>query len=137
MKSSFSLIEVLVVATIIGVLLTGASVSYTSLTKSSRDAKRKSELEQVRAALEMYRSNDTSSLYPVGVWADLSTALTGYIGTLPTDPKDPTYTYGYDSTDGTSYTLGAHLESTTTTCTSLASCAGGCNYCLGPYGQKQ
>ena len=65
----FTLIEILVVATIIGLLASGAIVSYQQLLKQSRDAKRKTDLEQVRAALEMYRSNEDT--YPVGTWSNL------------------------------------------------------------------
>jgi len=65
----FTLIEILVVATIIGLLASGAIVSYQQLSKQSRDAKRKTDLEQVRAALEMYRSNEDT--YPVGTWSNL------------------------------------------------------------------
>jgi len=142
MKKSFTLIEILVVATIIALLAAGASVSYLQLNKQSRDAKRKADLEQVRGALEMYRSNSTDGKYPAGNWNNLS-VLTGspkYIQSLPADPKNPTYIYYYNSSDGLDYTLAAQLE-TTSGCNSPPggnSCGTGnpCNYCLGPYGQK-
>ena len=142
MKKSFTLIEILVVATIIALLAAGASVSYSQLNKQSRDAKRKTDLEQIRGALEMYRSNSTDGKYPTGNWSNLS-VLTGspkYIQSLPTDPKNPTYVYYYSSSDGLDYTLAAQLE-TTSSCTSPPggnSCGTGnpCNYCLGPYGKK-
>ncbi len=140
MKKSFTLIEILVAATIIGVLFGVASVSYNSLTKSSRDAKRKADLEQIRAALEMYRSNDVNSSYPTaGTCSALATALsapTNYLPTFPSDPKASFYSYGCVSSSS-NYTLGAHFEATTPGCSAPPSCTGGCNYCVGPYGQKQ
>ncbi|MBI5123744.1 type II secretion system protein GspG [Candidatus Roizmanbacteria bacterium] len=136
MKKSFTLIEILVVATII-VLLTGtAAVTYTAFLKQSRDAKRKADLEQIRASLEMYRSNNNT--YPVGsVYSTTLSVLTTpviYIQSLPADPKNPTYTYYY-SGSVSDYTLGSYLEGGGSTCVALQ-CGGNCNYCLGPYGQK-
>ena len=67
MKKSFTLLKFLVVVTIIVLLTSTAIVTYTAFLKQSRD-KRKADLGQVSAALEMYRSN--SDTYPVGsVWA--------------------------------------------------------------------
>lgn len=140
MKKAFTLIELLVVATIIVLLASAASVAYSQFSKQSRDARRKADLEQVRAALEIYRSNE--STYPVGTgWATLNVLTSGtiYIQSLPDDPKDPASLYYY-SGSVSDYTLGSQLE-TTSSCTSApggSSCGASkpCNYCLGPYGQK-
>ncbi len=137
MKNSkgFTFIEILVVITIIGLLTTIAVISYSAFLKQSRNAKRKADLEQIRSALEMYRSNEDT--YPVGNLSVLSgTLTTTYIQTLPTDPKNPSYVYYYSSAAGTDYTVGAYFESTST-CSEVISCGGAnCNYCVGPYGQK-
>ena len=136
-NNGFTLIEILVVATIIVLLTATAAVTYSTLLKQSRDAKRKTDLEQVRAALEMYRSNSGS--YPIGTWGNLSvlTAPVTYIQSLPTDPKNPTYIYYYNSATGSDYTLATHLETVAATCQSLTTqCISNCTYCLGPYGQK-
>ncbi|MFA6016521.1 MAG: prepilin-type N-terminal cleavage/methylation domain-containing protein [Patescibacteria group bacterium] len=140
MKKGFTFIEILVVVTIIALLTTVAVISYSSFLKQGRDAKRKADLEQVRAALEMYKSsNDT---YPVGVWTNLSvlTGATIYIQSLPTDPKDSTNDFYYGSADGSDYILAAQLEnsSSCTTAPGGNACGTGnpCNYCMGPYGQK-
>jgi len=139
MKNSFTLIEILVVATIIGLLSAGASISYSQFAKQSRDAKRKADLEQIRAALEMYYSNN-DNFYPA---LTINCSSTGgitdtggntYLSSIPKDPKCNIYTYYY-STTGSNYTLGAYLETGGTSCG--VSCGGAnCNYCLGPYGQK-
>lgn len=135
MKKAFTLIEILVVTTIIVLLTSTAAVSYSQFSKSSRDARRKTDLEQVRAALEMYRSNSAISSYPVpGTnWSNLSVLTTTYIQSLPTDPKSASYSYSYSGT-ANDYTIGAYLESGGTS--SCAGCTVTCNYCLGPYGQK-
>ena len=146
MKKSFTLIEILVVATIIVLLTATAAVTYTAFLKQSRDAKRKVDLGQISAALEMYRSNNDT--YPATGLSQLTTP-TIYIQSVPTDPKDPTYTYYYNAVDSaggacdgsvsdpcTSYTLGAYLE-TTSICPVTISCTGAnCNYCVGPYGKR-
>lgn len=139
MKKSFTLIEILVTATIIAILSTIGVISYTQLSKQSRDGKRKVDLEQVRAALEMYRSSEDA--YPIGSgWTTVLNSLTTpvvYIQSLPKDPKNPSYTYYYTSTNGIDYTLASHLETNTTTCQSLTSeCTVNCTYCIGPYGEK-
>ena len=122
MKKGFTLVEILVVVTIIVLMTSAAIVTYTVFLKQSRDAKRKADLSQLSAALEMYRSN---------------TAPTIYIQSVPTDPKNPTYIYYYNSSTGSDYTLATHLESVATTCQSLTTqCTSNCTYCLGPYGQK-
>lgn len=137
MKKAYTLIEILIVTTIIVLLTAVAVVSYSTFLKQSRDAKRKTDLEQVRAALEMYRS--TEDTYPVGSnWGTTLNILTTpvtYIQSLPADPKNPTYTYYYSGTTS-DYTIGAYLENPDT-CPVVISCTGAnCNYCAGPYGQK-
>lgn len=135
-KNSFTLIEILVVATIIGLLATGAAVSYSSLSKNSRDAKRKADLEQIKAALEMYRSNNNQYSPYTGNCTNYTALTTGspkYIGSMPTDPKSNYFYYCNISTND--YTLGAYLETGGSICVA-GQCGSNCNYCIGPYGQK-
>lgn len=132
-KRGFTLVELLVVVTIIVLLTATAVVTYSTFLKQSRDAKRKSDLGEIAAALEMYRSNNDT--YP----ATLSTLTSGtvYISIIPTDPQSSSYVYYYIMNSASDYTLGAHLENVVTTCQSLANqCTSNCTYCLGPYGQK-
>lgn len=151
MKNAFTFIEILVVVTIIALLTAAGAISYSQFSKSSRDAKRKADLEQIRAAVELYRSsNDVYPLSGAGLYhISLSTCSTGsltdingntYLSKLPNDPKctGDKPTYYYVSADGSTYSVAAYLESS-----SVAGCAGAntcgtgynCNYCLGPYGQ--
>lgn len=108
-KNGFTLVELLVVATIVLLMSAIAVVSYQTAQRKSRDSKRKTDLEQVRAALEMYRSDE--ELYPIGDnFSNLITLLRGsaYLSSTPTDPRG--YAYFYNSSDGYTYTLCTYLE---------------------------
>ncbi len=112
--------ELLVVIAIIATLVTLSAVSYTTVNKRSRDTKRRSDVEQLKNALEMYRSENR--MYPsigAGNWTDagsLSTALvSSYISGIPSDPKS-TQAYRYQATGLSGgnyygYCLSALLES--------------------------
>lgn len=128
MKRGFSLMELLVVISIIAALVTISAVSYTTVNKRTRDIKRKSDIEQLRNALLMFRGENNS--YPnVGSGSftnasDLSSVLVStYIASIPTDPKSA-QVYRYAATDLNNgsyfgYCLSAQLESEdpTDTCT--------------------
>lgn len=114
MRKGFTLIEVLVAATIIAILISIGVVSYASVNKRSRDAKRKSDIEQLRSALEMYRADNDS--YPNvggGSWvdaSDLEAALKPtYLPSIPTDPKGTQY--HYMATSLYAYCLSTLIES--------------------------
>lgn len=135
-NNGFTLIEILVAATIISVLSIIGVTSYISINKRSRDAKRKSDLEQVRSALEMYRT-DTGS-YPGSStgFSSLSPTLDVLVSTyMPSVPKDPkstsatTIPYYYSplgSAPFYSYCICANLESeagsNTCSVTPIANC---------------
>ena len=87
---AFTLVEILVVVTIVALLAVGGLVTYTQFGYQSRNARRKADIEQIRAALEMYRSNSDYSSYPNNV-TDL---VPDYLKSVPIDPKTSTaYTY--------------------------------------------
>lgn len=140
-EPGFTLLELLIVLGIISLLLTISGTVYTAAQKRSRDTKRKTDLEEIRTAIELYRSNN--NLYPTSD-VDCQPDPNGirdvgdniYLSKIPTDPRCPTYTYYYTST-GSDYTIGAYLEQGGTSSCGL-NCFQGqvCNYCLGPYGQK-
>lgn len=106
-NKGFTFVELLVVITIIAVVFAAGVVSYTSISKNSRDARRKADMEAIRQAVEMCRSITGS--YPSGIYigptnqdvACNSTNTTMY--KTPKDPKDGS-NYSY-STTGTGYSL--------------------------------
>jgi prepilin-type N-terminal cleavage/methylation domain-containing protein len=127
MRKAFTLIEMLVVISLIGVLAAIALISFGSVQKSARDTTRKSDLKQYQTALEMY-GNLTSGLFPSRtavqsaysiLCGDLNIRLEPDI-TCSQDPKTLTdatyYDYKYitDGTNGTAsatkYVLWGKLE---------------------------
>lgn len=109
----FTLIELLVVIAIIGILVAIGTASYITASKQSRDTKRKADLEQIRQALETYRSEN--GVYPDDT-AGTDALKPNYISTVPVNPGDSA-PYSYDNTStptSNTYTLCATLETITT-----------------------
>jgi len=117
LKSSrgFTLIEMLIVVTIIAVLASMILVGMGGARVKTRDARRISDLHNVQNGLELYFS--TKGHYPVATtWDALTTELTGAdvgVSRVPKDPlSDQDYKYGNNEPSGvpTDYVLGAILE---------------------------
>lgn len=115
-KQGFTLIELLVVISILGILAAAAIVSYGSAQERSRDSRRKTDLDAIKKALELSKTDTPGSYY----YPNLHTSLQPtYIPKVPTDPKTAA-AYIYDATPNspdctststcTSYTLTACLE---------------------------
>lgn len=138
----FTLIELIVVIAILGILASIGLTSFQTSQMKSRDAKRKSDLEQVQRALEMYY-NDVgaypNSTAPGGTIGSFSWGVefkdakdTVYMKELPKDPTGSTE-YCYKSvvapTPATSYQLYAKLENSQD-----PKCLGGQSMCTDPQG---
>lgn len=132
MKKAFTLIELLVVITIMSILIAAAAVNYQKTVQLSRDSKRKADIEQIRQALETYRSENNS--YPnTGTNAGLTALVPDYIGAIPTDPKSGGYTYVAGAAGVViNYSLCAALENDPqtplTNCASRTCGSVSCNY---------
>lgn len=121
----FTLIELLVVISVIGILATLILARLGGVEKSARDARRKSDLNQYRVALENFASK-TNGIYPVSSTlisdfpvnglCTLPSGLQPYLATCPNDPRyltsGFTYRYQTDAT-GMKYIMYAQLESET------------------------
>lgn len=123
----FTLIEVMVVVTIVGILSAVIFANFSKSSGVSRDAQRQADLRILQTAIELYKNEN--GRYPagcngVGGWsgqagtsyacASGSQYIVGlapkYIGSLPLDPKLNGATSGYVytvNTEGTVYKLMA------------------------------
>jgi general secretion pathway protein G len=142
MKKGFTLMEILIAIAIIAVLTAVGIVSYVSINRNARDAKRRGDIEQIRSALEMFRS-DKGSYPAVGDlgWTDASNLNTGdsdtglvdtYIPAIPSDPQSTNFVYRYRGINNYyGYCLEANVENTATatdTCGAAGSIETGYNY---------
>ncbi len=129
-NKGFTLIELLVVIAVIGILSAIGLVSLNGAREKARDAKRKSDLAQIKTALVLYYddfggypanpiSGDTAT--PVGDATNpnffTSAIVPRYLNSLPSSPTTNfnEYDYNYitpfdDSILNQSYALLAHLE---------------------------
>ena len=126
MKKGFTIIEMLIVVTIIAVLSGLILRGMGGALPKSRDARRLGDLKNVQNMLEMYYNASNPNTYPnvTTGWTDLESKLQSVLGTkikLPQDPSGGTNTYHYcpNGVDAngtvTGYILGAQLEVTSST----------------------
>lgn len=137
MKKGFTLIELLVVISIVAVLSALLMANFIGVRQRSRDAVRKSDLQNIRQALELYRADYGS--YPLTLVCGEANSLTNpddpsivYMNEIPCDPISTTltteYTYAYDNGNGT-YTLTACLENPADSENEIVSCTGSADAC--------
>ncbi|HBL51600.1 MAG TPA: hypothetical protein DDZ05_00035 [Candidatus Blackburnbacteria bacterium] len=142
----FTLIELMIVISIIGMLAGLSTIGYQGARASSRDARRKADIEDLRTALEIYRSDCGSypATLPAAGVALVGTSATGtcltsntYMSQIPADPQSSKgYLYEYKAgASNRTYTLCSTLEngnSTGSVCGGDASkncgVANGCRY---------
>jgi len=114
-RKGFTLIELLVVIAIIGVLSTLAVYSFNLARQKGRDAKRVSDVDQVRKALELYFVDNESypavasattlggasaqALSDAGFTATGSETGATYMGQVPSNLTPGGANYVYTSTD--------------------------------------
>lgn len=130
-KNAFTLIEVLVVITIIGILMSILVLNFEESRKRARDNVRKSDLKSLQLALEVYKAQN--GRYPAagcgagnGIWAGPGPFSAGgqitcedyivglipdYIAELPKDKNEYDLDKGYQyvtTTDGSVYKVMDH-----------------------------
>ncbi len=129
--------------TIIALLLSAGTISFSQLRRSARDNKRTADFAQLKSALEAYRGDQSAPVYPV---ADSNGQPQNLAPTwIPAFPPDPLsgYKYRYVKVNNNSYRLCARVEAMPTTnptnmnsaCTTVSATTGcgtsvatACNY---------
>lgn len=117
-KKGFTLLELLVVISIIGILVAMGTVSYTTAQKKGRDARRKGDLKAAQAAFEQYYSLNNE--YPTSCMSGNTISITIETGNVFTakDPKNSgTSVYACPTCTTTGYSCTAQLESPVSTFT--------------------
>lgn len=114
-RSGFTLVELLITISIIAVLSAIALIAYTSFIKSSRDAKRQSDVKVIQSALEQFHADQ--KYYPSAITFGSSLVFGSkiYLTKVPKDPRSPTQEYAYAPSNCTGsactgYCLSAKLE---------------------------
>lgn len=124
-KKGFTLIELLVVVAIIGILTAISVFALAGTREAARDVRRKADLEQLRSALEIYKSDCNrypAALPAVGSALQASPGAANCTGTANTymqsRPGDPStgrlYGYAPSGSPATTYVLCTALEEVTT-----------------------
>lgn len=121
MKKGFTIIELLVVVSIIALIASSVFVLLSQARAKGRDATREEHMKTLQNALELYHTNARS--YPTcdpGVFIDgvsddscVSTLLINAqaIAALPRDPLNQgNYRYFYESASGADFIISYYLE---------------------------
>jgi len=104
---AFTLIELLIVITIIGILAVALVPRISQGPARARDVARKADLQNISNALELLYS-DTGS-YPTAL-----SSITNYMSAVPNDPSTSA-SYTYTKISNSSYIIAAQLETATAT----------------------
>jgi len=136
-KKGFTLFELLVSISIIGILTAIASVSFSSAQKKARDARRMEDMASVAKAAESFYAVNSASYPTSNTTPWLATGIGDTIlANFPSDPKGESYTqYTYTHPTGDDYSFCAcalvenenNANSTDSNCTFET---GGDYYCV-------
>ena len=113
-QSGFTYIELLIVIIALSILFSIAITSFSNVRQRSLDQRRQSDVEEIRAALEQYRSINTAYPTPAGTQGmsfgtgSLTDGTSTYMEKIPQDPQYPLRQYHYTTT-GDDYTLSTEL----------------------------
>lgn len=117
-KKGFTLIEILIVISIIGILSSLLLSNLQDARARARDTQRKNDLKQVKTALRMYYNDnqqypddDGSGNISCCAWGNpFIVSGATYMKALPQDPLGSNYSYYYDRVNSDSFNLYACLE---------------------------
>ncbi len=130
-KRGFTLIEVLIVVTIVALLAVMAIFLLLNNLGKSRDGRRKADLDRIKIAFEEYYV-DENTYPPSDILVDCNSgALKPYLGSVPCDPKTKRpYCYLYDADfNGQNYRLLSSLESSGDPIIADLGCSDSDEYC--------
>lgn len=115
-QAGFTLVELMVTTVVIAILAGAGFISYQSANRQARDNRRTQDLEVVRSAAEVYRSD--CGTYPTSIpWGSSLVGPTTlpckgnvYMQNVSTDPRSTMYTYKYRWVSSNQYYLCSYYE---------------------------
>ncbi|MBI4225906.1 prepilin-type N-terminal cleavage/methylation domain-containing protein [Candidatus Roizmanbacteria bacterium] len=116
-SQAFTLLEMLIVVSIIVILVGMGTVSYSTAQKKARDAKRKTDFKSLQNCMEQYYAENNGSYEVVTVAGGVIVAQCGSSNSLTiSDPLNDgvTYVYTIASSTATDYEISATLEDSST-----------------------
>lgn len=113
-KKAFTLIELMVVVSIISILAVIGMSSYTSAIKKARDSKKKADIQNIVTALTLYRSESNHPFYPAAgeLKAQLVDAEVNYLNndTVLSDNTKTAYPYTPRTAAGSTACVGSNTQ---------------------------
>lgn len=107
-NKGFTLIELLVVIFIIALLATLLMANLAGIRGRGRDAQRKSDINQIQKALELYKNNQSPPVYPpTASWSGYLTS--GSNPVMRAVPQDPNYAASVPTWPNYSYTRDPNM----------------------------
>lgn len=98
-KKGFTLVELMVVISIIAILSTIGLTVYTQTQKAARDSKKKGDIQEIRKALEQFYA--ATSSYPTTIGpSNIDNPTYFPEGNVPKDPAGNSYSYSQGTCSG-------------------------------------
>jgi len=117
-QSGFTIVELLIVIVVIGILAAISIVAYSGIQQRARDAVRINDISQLQRAIEMYKLEDSTDMYPSvgtdGIGYSLNNLLpyvSKYMPIMPVDSNSPTPYQYVRGSGGKSYGIRMSYES--------------------------
>lgn len=131
-REGFSLIEIVIVVTIISVLILGAIWAFQQQLAKGRDGRRKADLAKIQKMFEDYlNDNDCYSSDFLVCGSTAGTEFEDYLAEIPCDPVNDSYyhymyTYDVNANCPKWYKIYTKLESESDPIIAQVGCANGC-----------
>ncbi len=131
-QSGLSLIEIMIIVSLVVVLMILSMTALWGQVRKGRDARRKADLEEIKIAFEEYFNDN--NCYPPSTILDNceGTELQPYVREVPCDPAGYSYEYVPATNPCSGYRVFTQLENESDPVIEELGCTGGCGGGLDP-----